>query len=375
MDDLVERGEELARRQRDFANRLRRNFGSRAGDQDGQPQAGEGQPQAGAAADARAMSAEKERMIEDLKKLESDIQGAARAMAGGQRKASAKLRDALGNLQQEELQHRMKWSAEYLRRGLGQFVVMREAVTTQALDTLAEQLKDAQKAIGPGDARPGDQKGLEEALAQTERLRRQMASLNPGRRNQQGGQRGQEGARGQQSGGQSGGAQRGQEGARGQSGGGQPGGEGREESASRFGGGGWNGGGWQAINRGERLPGPPAGEAPRTSPEDLERAYREGARDLGRLRQALEGSPELTRDVQNLVREMQQLDPSRFGGNPELLEQLHARVLAEIEQVELELRRMVDDKEGGRVRSGTGDPPPPGYADAVAEYFRRLSGK
>jgi hypothetical protein len=69
---------------------------------------------------------------------------------------------------------------------------------------------------------------------------------------------------------------------------------------------------------------------------------------------------------------MQRLDPKRFPGNPELLSNLHGRILAEVEQLELQLRRMVDDK-GGRVRSTSGDPAPPGYADAVAEYFRRLS--
>ena len=225
-------------------------------------------------------------------------------------------------------------------------------------------MKDAQKALGAGgDSKPGNQKGLEDALAQAERLRRQMASLNPGNRGQGSAERGQ-----------------GQAGSGGdQPGGGQPGVQWRDEPAGRFGGsrrgGGMSGAGWTAINRGEALPGPAGPEAPRTSPQEMERAYREGVRDLGRLRQSLEGNPELARDVQDLIREMQRLDPGRFPGNPELLNQLHARVLAEVEQVELELRRMVDDKEGGRVRSTSGDPAPPGYADAVAEYFRRLSNK
>jgi hypothetical protein len=47
-----------------------------------------------------------------------------------------------------------------------------------------------------------------------------------------------------------------------------------------------------------------------------------------------------------------------------------------VEGVELQLRRMTDDKNGGgTVRSGTGETVPPGFADAVAEYFRRLSKK
>ena len=43
-----------------------------------------------------------------------------------------------------------------------------------------------------------------------------------------------------------------------------------------------------------------------------------------------------------------------------------------IEQIELQLRRLLDDQAGG-VRSGSAEPVPPGYSDAVAEYFRRLS--
>jgi serine/threonine-protein kinase len=91
-----------------------------------------------------------------------------------------------------------------------------------------------------------------------------------------------------------------------------------------------------------------------------------------RLQRAIEDNPELSRDVQGLIREMQRLDPKNFPGNPELLSNLHGRILAEVEQLELQLRRMVEDK-GGRVRSTSGEAAPAGYADAVAEYFRRLS--
>jgi hypothetical protein len=52
---------------------------------------------------------------------------------------------------------------------------------------------------------------------------------------------------------------------------------------------------------------------------------------------------------------------------------MHAQMLAGIEQLEMRLRRAVDDKDGGSVRSGSAQQAPPGYAQAVAEYFRRLS--
>jgi len=49
--------------------------------------------------------------------------------------------------------------------------------------------------------------------------------------------------------------------------------------------------------------------------------------------------------------------------------------LDNMDQVELELRRLADAQQTGSVRSGASQPIPPGYADAVAEYFRRLAAQ
>ena len=49
------------------------------------------------------------------------------------------------------------------------------------------------------------------------------------------------------------------------------------------------------------------------------------------------------------------------------------QVIPRIEELELELRRKLEEKEGGQVRTGGVERVPQGYADAVAEYFRRLS--
>jgi hypothetical protein len=47
--------------------------------------------------------------------------------------------------------------------------------------------------------------------------------------------------------------------------------------------------------------------------------------------------------------------------------------LQEVEQVEMRLRRKVEDAQGTTVRSPAAEAVAPGYADAVAEYFRKLS--
>jgi hypothetical protein len=77
--------------------------------------------------------------------------------------------------------------------------------------------------------------------------------------------------------------------------------------------------------------------------------------------------------MEDLIRQMQNLDPSRFRGNPELIERIRAQFLPALEQMELQLRRKVNDSQGEGVRATGSEAAPDGYAEAVAEYFRRLS--
>jgi hypothetical protein len=139
----------------------------------------------------------------------------------------------------------------------------------------------------------------------------------------------------------------------------------------QFGGGGNRGDNdYSAMNRGDRLP---EGGNPNVNPRGIEGVVREGVRDLQAMRRDLEGSGGEQRDIQELIREMQRLDPAKFKGNPEMVEQLRDQVLVSIEQLELQLRRKLGEEVGGAVRSGGARPAPSGYRDAVAEYYRRLS--
>jgi hypothetical protein len=370
VDDLVRRADKLADQQRKVWNRMRQAFGSPGSL--GQPQPG---AQPGVSREqAEQIAREKEQMLGDVQKLEKDIEKTARDLDGAQRTASTKLREALGNLQQDEIGARMRWLADAVRRGLGQYAVMREATVAQSLNNLRDQLRRAQNALGRGT---GDQKDLQQALAQAERLRQQMEQMaRAGSPRQASGQQpAQQGRQGQQ--GQQGTQGQGQQGTQGQGQAGQPAGAGRQPGAGqpageRLGGpqgGAWTGGGYSAMNRGDWLPAPPGS----LDPAATERAYQEAMRDMSRLQHALESDPEMARDVEALIREMQRLDPKRFPGNPELVERLRSQVLAGLEQIELQLRRKVDDQQGGNVRSGAGESVPAGYAKSVAEYFRKLS--
>jgi hypothetical protein len=105
----------------------------------------------------------------------------------------------------------------------------------------------------------------------------------------------------------------------------------------------------------------------------IERALREGMRELSQMRQELRDTPELQGDVQEALRELQKYDPEKIANDPKLAERIQSAVMPMIEQLELQLRRNLDATDGGQVRTSATERVPQGYADAVADYFRRLS--
>jgi hypothetical protein len=130
MEDLSHAADDLARRQQESNNKMRRSFGSPG-------QQGQGAtPQR-----AEELAREKDQIANDYQKLESDIGKTARDTQATNRQLSSKLRDALGEVQQNELNNRMRWTADHIRRGDGEIATMRDSVTTQALNKLRDQLR------------------------------------------------------------------------------------------------------------------------------------------------------------------------------------------------------------------------------------------
>jgi hypothetical protein len=390
--DLARKAEDLAGKHQDFGNRLRKEFGSE---------------QSGATREkSEQLAGESESLLKQLKELEKQMQQSARDLAATDREASAKIRRALGDMQQDELARNLGMSAEAIRRGYGAWAAMREATTTQSLNKLRDRMKELE-AAGVKGGKPGE-KGLQEALDQAESLRRQMEqmarAMGQGQKGQQGqqGQGGQKGQQGQggQPGQSSGNGQQGQSGQQsgqgqgqqqGQQGGQQPGQSQSQSSGGKSGGGqqfgagspssgegreagpayGGSPGGWGGINRGERFNND--GGFRGSNPAIAEQAYREAQRDLTRLRDNVGDNPDIARDVNDLIREMGRIDPRRFGQEPLLAERINAQVVSSIEQIELQLRRKVEEQQGGNVRSGASEAAPPGFANSVADYFRKLS--
>jgi hypothetical protein len=130
---------------------------------------------------------------------------------------------------------------------------------------------------------------------------------------------------------------------------------------------------WNNINTGNNHFDRSGRAAPDNSPvpADPEATYRQGLDELSQLHHLAQNDPTALKEIQDLVREMQRLDPKRFPGNPAMVEQLHTEVLSGVDKLELQLRHDSGD-EAGQVRTTKEPPVPAGYEEAVAEYFRRL---
>jgi hypothetical protein len=125
------------------------------------------------------------------------------------------------------------------------------------------------------------------------------------------------------------------------------------------------------MNRGDWSP-LGGGAPPQSDPRAIERTLRETIRDLSQMQRSMQGNPEVARDIQDLIRDMQQIDPRRFQGK-ELDQRIESQAVAGLAQIELDLRRLLDGTQGGNVRADAAHEAPRGYQNAVADYFRRLS--
>ncbi|HXP59431.1 MAG TPA: hypothetical protein VN829_03015, partial [Dongiaceae bacterium] len=190
LDSLAHEGDRLSNEQRSQADRLRQEFGSSGATQ----RSGQGQSDAtGQGLDK--LAGDRQRLADDLASLQKEMQEATRQLAGTQQSAATKLRDALGEMQQSDLQHQVQRSADMLRRGMNPDDNARgtnprgnsgEAAIGAGIDRLNDQLRQAQQSLQSG----GGQQNSEQALDRLARLRSQVDTLtrNPGDSGAQAGQ-------------------------------------------------------------------------------------------------------------------------------------------------------------------------------------------
>ncbi|HXW61143.1 MAG TPA: hypothetical protein VEJ45_00980 [Candidatus Acidoferrales bacterium] len=296
-----------------------------------------------------SLADDRQRLADDLSSVEKQLRDAVRDLSSNDRAAASKLRDALRELDQSDLDTRIQRSADWLRRGINPDRNGSESEIGSGLQKLSQQVREAQQAAGNGD-----RDGSKSALDQVENLRMRLEALS-------------------RDGGNASGARQSERA-------GSPTGAGATGNVGDFVhdlGGAYGGPVYGAMNTGNnryygQLPSPPSAD---TAPIPPERAYRESVAELDRLRQTVKDDPESLRQVQELIREMQGLDPSRFPGNPAIVERLRSQVLSDVDKLELQLRRDSEGKQAGEVRNSESLPIPAGYEEAVAAYYRRLSNR
>ncbi len=318
---------------------------------------------------------DRQQVTDDLARLTQQMRTAARELAPTQPGASGKLRSALDGMDENDLGTRMQRSSDWLRSG--QFSDPAEAGLTSDLQKLGQQVGDAARALGSAQHTSKDAE-LNRAMDDLSRLRDQLAGLG-GRSNSQPGQGrgGQQFQAGQLTrDGQSG--QAGQPGQGGQAGGrsgpvgnrlagpvGNPAGGGTNRDRN------WIG----AYDTGNtRISGQAVAPQRGPNPADTQRQIDQGLNLLNQVRAVVQDSPEARQQLQSLIDQMRNLDPSRFPGNPALVEQMHQQLVSSVDALELQLRRQLDENRGGTIRNTDPTKVPAGYQDSVAEYYRKLSG-
>jgi hypothetical protein len=362
LEDMAQKANQLAAHQTDYQNRMRQMFAE--GAQPGQSQRQNSQ-----------MAGEKEQMADQLKQLEKQMGDTAQSLAGAKNPVSTKLREALSEAQQNELELHMRKGAEWIRQGQGMYTWVRESTVTMGLDHLRDQLQQAQAGLqqqGQPGKGPGDKGDIEKALAQLEGMRNRMQQLTESQ-GQRGGKGQPQPGKGQSQQGQSQQGQGQQQGqsqqGQGQQGQGQQGQAGQGQSGQAS-----NGSGVGQVAPGEPGGSPYGGVGNRggsgdVSPRGLEQGYRESLQDMGQLRDFIRTHPEYSNEVLQLMHTM---NPS-YVNDAELSQRIGREVIPQMERLELELRRQLDEKNSDQVRSAGAEHVPAGYSDAIAEYFRKLS--
>jgi hypothetical protein len=336
-----------------------------------------------------ALASERQQLSDELSKLQSNMRNATRDLAADQPDTAKKLRDALTEMDDTDLDNHVQRTADWLRSGINPNSNGTENEIARGLSKLSQQLQQAQTAMaqekpggrkGQGGSGQGDQT---QALDQVERLRSELEAM-AGPQGGRGGQPGQNGtatgASGQQ-------YSNGQLSRNGQAGGGQQQASGNGFGSSRgaarngsggdtrAGGGGGDGTAWGNFDTGNNTPrargqqqAAPADAA--GNPADTERSIGQEMRQLQQLRQMIGNDPQAAKEIEALTRQMQNLDPTRFPGNPAMVERMHREVLSSVDRLELELQRANAQTDA---RTGKPDTIPAGYQEQVADYYRRLS--
>ena len=294
----------------------------------------------------------KQEIGERLAELEQGMQRQARMLRGQNEQASSAMLDALVEFQESQAATAIQYAAEMVRRGLAPYAASNEEAVSRALRRLRDNLREVGEAAG-SDGVPR-QRGLEGVLSEVERLRMDLeraageSPRGPAQRPGEGEGRAQAGDPNQP---------------------GSRAGGGREGGQQRSG---WAGGRYGGDGRWRGALGPAQSDPQRR--ERMEQALESAVAGVPRLVPELRANEDFDpRDIAALQRFARELGDGRFLGNPDLLAEEYRKMMALLEQLEVQLRRQVEVDDKDEVRAIVAETVPEAYRDAVAEYYRALA--
>lgn len=145
------------------------------------------QPRRPATEQEKALANQKERLAQQLEELQRGMQQQAQNLATTQPGAATKLRQALSETEQKELALRMQKDAEWMRQGYGDRNLGMEDGVSASLEDLARQLRQVQQAVEAGGAQTGAAEKNAQELSRVRMLREELERSTEA--NGQGGER------------------------------------------------------------------------------------------------------------------------------------------------------------------------------------------
>ncbi len=278
------------------------------------------------------MAAEKRRLQAEVQNLQQDVRNTATQIENNEPGAAGELREAVEKLQDMQVETRMQVAADYIEQGEAVYVAASESAVTEALRQLSEDIRRAQGMAGEGGGQQRGEygrNGIEETLAETRELRRnlqQLAEGNPQERNRQ---------------------------------------EGNPQEGNPTGG---------SPTRGSR------DDRPQSSGEFVDDLYfsREFdlqadtiSQDILNMFRELRDAGVSVQDIDELRRLAAEVRAADFSGNPELLERESRYALSLVEQLEMALAKTARQNDRG-VRTNNADEVPDEHREIIADYYRRL---
>jgi hypothetical protein len=324
---------------------------------------------AGRGEKAQQLAQRKDAMDAKVADLQKQLEALANDVRKDERDAARKLDEAAGTIRDKRIREMLRYSRNTLNSAGNQYARGMEENLTSNLEALSKKIGEASAAMGKSAKNDAAARAAERArdlvrgMESADQRMRERAQQQ-GARGSQNSKSGSEGSKGSQN------AQGSQssQGAQGSEAQGQNGGANANGGSPRNGAYGGDGRNWG---------GPWNGGYGYYNPEDIRqfrRDYRERLNDAEALRRQLQAQGLNTRDLDDIIRDLQRFDTEHVYADPKGLEQLQASAIDKMKKFEFSLRRKAEAANDSLSLSGS-DQVPEGFRQAIEEYYRALARK